>query len=52
MSSSAHFDVIVIGSGPAGEGAAMGLSKAGFNVAIIEKESTVGGSSFVSGIKS
>ncbi len=38
-----HFDVIVIGSGPGGEGAAMGLTKAGLNVAIIEKESSVGG---------
>ncbi|MBD0788668.1 Si-specific NAD(P)(+) transhydrogenase [Vibrio sp. Y2-5] len=38
-----HFDVIVIGSGPGGEGAAMGLTKAGMNVAIIEKESSVGG---------
>ncbi|MCG6282499.1 FAD-dependent oxidoreductase, partial [Vibrio diabolicus] len=31
------------GSGPGREGAAMGLSKAGMNVAIIEKESGVGG---------
>lgn len=38
-----HFDVIVIGSGPGGEGAAMGLTKAGLRVAVIEKESTVGG---------
>ncbi|MDV7106037.1 Si-specific NAD(P)(+) transhydrogenase [Vibrio sp. TH_r3] len=38
-----HFDVIVIGSGPGGEGAAMGLTKAGLNVAIIEKEPSVGG---------
>ncbi|CAM4215960.1 Si-specific NAD(P)(+) transhydrogenase [Vibrio neonatus] len=43
MSSLSHFDVIVIGSGPGGEGAAMGLTKAGFNVAIIEKEKSVGG---------
>lgn len=43
MSQSTHFDVIVIGSGPGGEGAAMGLTKAGLNVAIIEKESSVGG---------
>lgn len=43
MAQNNHFDVIVIGSGPGGEGAAMGLSKAGMNVAIIEKESGVGG---------
>ncbi|OAN19222.1 NAD(P)(+) transhydrogenase [Photobacterium jeanii] len=38
-----HFDAIVIGSGPGGEGAAMGLTKAGLNVAIIEREESVGG---------
>ncbi|MCR9607809.1 Si-specific NAD(P)(+) transhydrogenase [Vibrio alginolyticus] len=38
-----HYDVIVIGSGPGGEGAAMGLTKAGLNVAMVEKESSVGG---------
>ncbi|MCL9776476.1 Si-specific NAD(P)(+) transhydrogenase [Vibrio methylphosphonaticus] len=43
MSRSKHFDAIVIGSGPGGEGAAMGLTKAGLNVAIIEKEASVGG---------
>lgn len=39
----ASFDVIVIGSGPGGEGAAMGLTKAGLKVAIVEKEESVGG---------
>ncbi|EDP57641.1 soluble pyridine nucleotide transhydrogenase [Vibrio sp. AND4] len=43
MAHTNHYDVIVIGSGPGGEGAAMGLAKAGFNVAIVEKESSVGG---------
>lgn len=43
MSHSKHFDAIVIGSGPGGEGAAMGLTKAGLNVAVVEKESSVGG---------
>ncbi len=38
-----HFDAIVIGSGPGGEGAAMGLSKAGKQVAVIEREAAVGG---------
>ncbi|SMY17985.1 Si-specific NAD(P)(+) transhydrogenase [Photobacterium aquimaris] len=38
-----HFDVIIIGSGPGGEGVAMGLTKAGFKVAIIERENSVGG---------
>ena len=42
-SNNSHFDVIIIGSGPGGEGAAMGLTKAGFNVAIIEREDSVGG---------
>jgi NAD(P) transhydrogenase len=38
-----HYDVIVIGSGPAGEVAAMTLSKHGKSVALIEKYSQVGG---------
>ncbi|KHT61749.1 pyridine nucleotide transhydrogenase [Photobacterium gaetbulicola] len=42
-SSTQHFDAIIIGSGPGGEGAAMGLTKAGYNVAIIEREDSVGG---------
>lgn len=43
MGHRSHFDVIVIGSGPGGEGAAMGLTKAGFKVAIVEREKSVGG---------
>lgn len=43
MAHANHYDVIVIGSGPGGEGAAMGLTKAGLNAAIVEKESSVGG---------
>lgn len=37
------YDVIVIGSGPGGEGAAMKCVKAGQSVAVIEKHSQVGG---------
>ncbi len=38
-----HYDVIVIGSGPAGEGAAMMATKSGKRVAVIERHSEVGG---------
>ncbi len=38
------FDVIVIGSGPGGEGAAMKASKAGKKVAVVEQNAEVGGS--------
>lgn len=38
-----HYDVIIIGSGPAGEGAAMRLAKAGRRVAVIEQHTEVGG---------
>ncbi len=41
--SNRHVDVIVIGSGPAGEGAAMTLAKAGRRVAVVERHSRVGG---------
>ena len=37
------YDVVVIGSGPAGEGAAMNASKLGKKVAIIEQQQAVGG---------
>lgn len=37
------YDVVVIGSGPGGEGAAMQLSKGGSRVAIVEKFSRIGG---------
>ena len=38
-----HYDSIIIGSGPAGEGAAMTLAKGGQQVALIETHSDVGG---------
>ena len=38
-----EFDSIVIGTGPAGEGAAMKLAKSGQRVAVIEAHSRVGG---------
>ena len=38
-----QYDVIVIGSGPGGEGAAMRLAKAGMQVAVVEENAQVGG---------
>ena len=38
-----EFDVVVIGSGPGGEGAAMQASKNGLSVAMIEKHPQIGG---------
>ena len=38
-----HYDVIVIGSGPGGEGASMKAVKAGRRVAIVEEHAEVGG---------
>lgn len=38
-----HFDVVVIGSGPSGEGAAMRVSKNGMQVAVIDDKPMVGG---------
>lgn len=37
------FDVLVIGSGPAGEGAAMACVKSGMRVAMVENQPSVGG---------
>ncbi|MBV2090336.1 MAG: Si-specific NAD(P)(+) transhydrogenase [Candidatus Thiodiazotropha sp. (ex Ctena orbiculata)] len=41
--SAKHFDVVVIGSGPGGEGSAMKLVKSGKSVAVIEAHDMVGG---------
>ncbi len=38
-----HFDVIVVGSGPGGEGASIKLAKTGKSVAVVEKHTQVGG---------
>jgi NAD(P) transhydrogenase len=38
-----HFGVLVIGSGPGGEGASIALAKAGKSVAVVERYSLVGG---------
>ncbi|AWK14925.1 Si-specific NAD(P)(+) transhydrogenase [Candidatus Fukatsuia symbiotica] len=43
MQQHSHFDAIVIGSGPGGESAAMGLAKQGARVAVIERYHNVGG---------
>lgn len=37
------YDTLIIGSGPAGEGAAMRLAKAGKRAGIIEKHDQIGG---------
>lgn len=42
---SSKFDIIVIGSGPGGEGAAVELASAGKKVAVIEEHNEVGGGS-------
>jgi len=43
------FDFICVGSGPAGQKAAIQAAKAGFRAAIIEREAQVGGSCLLSG---
>jgi NAD(P) transhydrogenase len=49
MQSAASFDFICVGSGPAGQKAAIQAAKAGFRAAIIEREPQVGGSCLLSG---
>lgn len=44
METSAGWDVAVIGSGPAGEGAAMRAAKSGLRVALVERQPLLGGS--------
>ena len=43
MSTAIHYDIVVIGSGPAGQKAAIQGAKAGKHVAMIEREPGVGG---------
>lgn len=38
-----HYDVLVIGAGPGGEGAAMAIAKAGKRVGVVENRNGVGG---------
>lgn len=49
MQPPADFDLICLGSGPAGQKAAVQAAKAGFHAAIIEREPQVGGSCLLSG---
>jgi NAD(P) transhydrogenase len=43
------FDLLCVGSGPAGQKAAIQAAKAGFRAGVIERESQVGGSCLLSG---
>ncbi len=49
MQPPADFDLICLGSGPAGQKAAVQAAKAGFRAAIIEREPQIGGSCLLSG---
>jgi NAD(P) transhydrogenase len=44
MTTNNHFDVVIIGSGPGGEGAAINASKNGKSVLVVERSPEVGGS--------
>ncbi|MDO7634449.1 MAG: FAD-dependent oxidoreductase, partial [Porticoccaceae bacterium] len=41
--SNTQYDLIVIGSGPAGEGAAMSAVKQGWRVAVVDERAMAGG---------
>src|ERR1700690_1666124 len=43
------FDMLCVGSGPAGQKAAIQAAKAGFRACVVERESQVGGSCLLSG---
>src|SRR5215475_2768282 len=44
-----HYDVVIIGTGPAGQKAAIQAAKLGKRVAVVEKSSTVGGAQINTG---
>src|ERR1700712_1090314 len=43
MDTATEFDLVVIGGGPGGYGAALYATSAGLRVAVVEKDSTMGG---------
>jgi NAD(P) transhydrogenase len=49
MTDRGRFDLICLGSGPAGQKAAIQAAKAGFSAAVVEPESHVGGSCLLTG---
>src|SRR5271166_2593561 len=49
MQPPADFDLICLGSGPAGQKAAIQAAKAGYRAAVIEREPQIGGSCLLSG---
>lgn len=49
MAAALAFDLIALGSGPAGQRAAIQAAKAGFKAAVVEREAQVGGSCLLSG---
>jgi NAD(P) transhydrogenase len=49
MQRGGDFDLICLGSGPAGQKAAIQAAKAGFRAAIVEREAQIGGSCLLSG---
>ncbi|MGO9424679.1 MAG: FAD-dependent oxidoreductase [Steroidobacteraceae bacterium] len=49
MQPASEFDLICLGSGPAGQKAAIQAAKAGYRAAVIEREPQVGGSCLLSG---
>ena len=49
MQENHHYDIVVIGSGPAGEKAALQASKLKKQIALIEKSPHLGGASLHSG---